>query len=929
MGNNLEEVEHLLLIDGSGFIFRAYHALPQLTKSDGTPTGAVAGYCNMLFKILNEMDKFKASHLAVIFDQKDKTFRSEIYPEYKANRPPPPQDLVPQFDIIREATKAFGIVSIEKKGFEADDIIATLSKEANDNGAKVTIFSSDKDLMQLVSEKTLMYDPIKNTYINIEKVKEKFGVSPNKVIEVQSLIGDSVDNIPGVPGIGVKTASQLISIFNTVENLIENSDQIDRHRIRDLILANIDNIRMSKTLVALNKKVPTDVEVNQLMLKPISPEKLINFTNFMELRTLSKRIENKYQLNINNEAKPSNEAENSIINFKDYETVISLEQLQSWCKKIRKQKYFSVDTETTSLDEMKAVLVGISMCVKPGEACYIPIGHSMEHALTEKKSSYISIYSQLDLETVLQHLSPLFSDGTILKIGQNIKYDIKVLSKYGISFSSFDDTMLMSNCIYGGLQKHSLDFLSSFILNHDPIKIKDLIGSGKNAITFDKIPIDVATRYAGEDADVTLRIWESLKIKLVEKSVYSVYHNLDKPMISVLLKAELEGIKVDQPQLESLSKYFEKKINELEKEIFKESLQEFNIGSPKQLGDILFKTLGLSDGKRNKSGGFQTSADILERLSVNGHGIATLVIEWRKLSKLKSTYADSLRSHVNPKTGRIHTSYNLAGTSTGRLSSSDPNLQNIPIRDEEGRKIREAFVSKQGSVLLSLDYNQIELRILAHMADVKELKDAFRKNIDIHSSTASQIFGVSLEEVDSSLRRKAKAINFGIIYGISAFGLANNLKISRSEAKKFIDNYFEKFPEIKSYMEKTVAFAKEFGFVRTLFNRKIHIKDINAKGPLGSFSERAAINAPIQGTASDIIKRAMIKIDNFLEKSEMESRLLLQVHDELIFETSERHLKNLLKSATDIMEKANLPYLCLDVPLKVEGDHGLNWSKAH
>ena len=929
MGNNLEEVEHLLLIDGSGFIFRAYHALPPLIKSDGTPTGAVAGYCNMLFKILNEMEKFKATHLAVIFDQKDKTFRSDIYPEYKANRPPPPEDLVPQFDIIREATNAFGIISIEKKGFEADDLIATLSKKANDIGAKVTIFSSDKDLMQLVSEKTLMYDPIKNTYINIDKVKEKFGVSPNKVIEVQSLIGDAVDNVPGVPGIGIKTASQLISNFNTVENLIDNNAQIDRQRIRDLILTNIDNIRMSKALVTLNKKVPTDIEINQLMLKPISPEKLINFTNFMELRTLSKRIENKYQLNIDSDPKESDGTESSIINAKDYETVISLEQLQNWCKKIRKQKYFSVDTETTSLDEMKAVLVGISMCVKPGEACYIPIGHSTGDTLTKEKCDYISIYSQLDLETVLQHLSPLFRDKTILKIGQNIKYDIKVLNKYGISFSSFDDTMLMSNCIYGGLQKHSLDFLSSFILNHEPIKIKDLIGSGKNALTFDKIPIHVATSYAAEDADITLRIWETLKIKLVEKSVYSVYHNLDKPMISVLLKAELEGIKVDQPQLENLSKYFEKKINELEKEIFKESRQEFNIGSPKQLGDILFKTLGLPNGKRNKSGAFQTSADILEHLSLNGHAIAILVLEWRKISKLKSTYTDSLRSHINPKTGRIHTSYNLAGTSTGRLSSSDPNLQNIPIRDEEGRKIREAFVSKRGSVLLSLDYNQIELRILAHMADVKELKNAFRKNIDIHSSTASQIFGVSLEKVDSSLRRKAKAINFGIIYGISAFGLANNLKISRSEAKMFIDNYFEKFPEIKNYMEKTVGLAKEFGFVRTLFNRKIHFKDINAKGPLGSFSERAAINAPIQGTASDIIKRAMIKIDNFLENSEMESRLLLQVHDELIFETSEIHLNNLLKSASDIMEKANLPYLSLDVPLKVEGDYGLNWSKAH
>ncbi len=926
MGNSLEKVEHLLLIDGSGFIFRAYHALPQLKKSDGTPTGAVAGYCNMLFKIVNEMEKFKPSHFAVVFDQKDKTFRSEIYPEYKANRPPPPEDLVPQFDLIREATRAFGIETIEQKGFEADDIIATLSKEANDIGAKVTIFSSDKDLMQLVSVKTSMYDPIKNTYIDINKVKEKFGVLPSQVIDVQSLVGDPVDNVPGVPGIGIKTASQLISTFNTVENLIENSNQIERLRIRDLISTNVDNIRMSKALVTLNKKVETNIEIDKLILKPISPEELINFTNFMELKTLSKRIENKYELNIDDESKIKDVTKNPKINVKNYETIISLEQLESWCVKIREQKFFAIDTETTSLNEFKAALVGISLCIKPGKACYIPIGHTEEETLQREK---ISIYSQLDLETVLHHLSPLFSDKNILKIGQNIKYDIKVLSKYGIRFSSVDDTMLMSNCIYGGLQKHNLDFLSTFLLNHEPIKIKDLLGSGKNALTFDKIPINIAACYAGEDADITLRVWEILKIKLVEQSVYSVYHNLDKPMISVLIKAELEGIKVNQSQLENLSKYFEKRINELERKIFKESGEEFNVGSPKQLGDILFIRLRLPDGKKNKSGAFQTSADILENLSVNGHSIAALVLEWRKISKLKSTYSDSLRSHVNPKTGRIHTSYNLAGTSTGRLSSSDPNLQNIPIRDEEGKKIRETFVSKKGSVLLSLDYNQIELRILAHMADVKELKNAFRKNIDIHSSTASQIFGVSLEQVDQSLRRKAKAINFGIIYGISAFGLANNLKISRSEAKLFIDNYFEKFPEIKTYMEKTVEFAKEFGFVRTLFNRKIHIKEINSKGPLGSFSERAAINAPIQGTASDIIKRAMIKIDDFLKKSETESKLLLQVHDELIFETSEVHVNNLLKNASDIMEKANLPYLKLEVPLKVEGGFGLNWSLAH
>ena len=920
--HDLNSGKHLILVDGSGFIFRAYHALPPLTKSDGTPTGAVSGYCNMLFKLINELKEFKATHIAVVFDHKDKTFRSNIYPDYKANRPPPPEDLVPQFQLIRDATEAFGFLAIDKKGYEADDIIATLAKNATEEGAIVTIFSSDKDLMQLVSDDIKMYDPIRNIFIDIDRVQEKFGVTPDKVIDVQALIGDKVDNVPGVPGVGIKTASSLIAEFKTVENLVEKYEAIDKDRIKNLISNNINKIILSKKLVTLLKTVEINTNLHDLELGTLNLDKLLAFTKLMELNSLSKRISS--QLEELNSSKTSKDDQRELIPSEKYEVIRTEDDLNKWCEKILKQKFFAIDTETTSLDTLSAEIVGISLCIGIGEACYIPIAHLADQSEDTKLEE-----KQLDIDTVLRRLQPLLADKSILKIGHNIKYDIKVLDKYKCYVNSFDDTMLMSHCINGGQQRHSLDAIAKDFLNHETIKLKDLIGSGKKELNFKNVPIKLAADYAAEDADMTFRAWKIFKKELIKKSVYSVYQNIDKPMVPVLIDAELKGIVVDKAQLEILSQFFEKKLSDLENKIFSIVGFKFNIASPKQLGEILFEKLSLPDGKKNKSGGFQTGADILENLSMRGFEIASYLLEWRKISKLKSTYSDSLMLHINNVTGRVHTSFNLAGTSTGRLSSSDPNLQNIPIRDTEGKKIREAFTAKEGAKLLSLDYNQIELRLLAHIADVKGLKNAFKNNIDIHSSTASQIFKVNIGDVDASLRRKAKAINFGIIYGISAFGLSKNLKITRTEAQEFIDNYFKQFPEIRDYMDTTIETAKRSGFVTTLFNRKIHLPNIGTKGPLGGFAERAAINAPIQGSASDIIKRAMIKIHEFLKSSKLDADLLLQVHDELIFETNNETIDEIQKRASEIMEQATLPYLDLDVPLKVEGGHGINWSLAH
>ena len=692
---------------------------------------------------------------------------------------------------------------------------------------------------------------------------------------MQALIGDKVDNVPGVPGVGVKTASRLISDFNNVENLVERCETIDKDRIKNLISLNIDKIILSKKLVTLHKNVEIDTNLEDLELASLNLEKLLVFTKLMEFNTLSKRIAT--QLEELSLSRASDKDNGELISKENYEVVQTEDALNRWCQEILRQKIFAIDTETTSLDTLTAEIVGVSICIGLGKACYIPISHQsnqIEYKELEEK--------QLGIDIVLKKIQPLLADRSILKIGHNIKYDIKVLDKYKCQVNSFDDTMLMSHCINGGRQRHSLDAVVKNLLNRDTIKIKDLIGSGKKELNFKSVPISLAANYAAEDADMTYRIWKILKKELVKQSVYSVYQNIDKPMVPVLVDAELNGVKVDKKQLQKLSQFFERKLKGLEDEIFSIVGVKFNIASPKQLSEVLFEKLKLPSGKKNKSGGFQTGADILEDLASKGFGVASHLLEWRKISKLKSTYSDSLMLHINNLTGRVHTSFNLAGTSTGRLSSSDPNLQNIPIRDMEGKKIREAFIAKKGAKLLSLDYNQIELRLLAHIADVKGLKNAFRDKIDIHSSTASQIFNVTLEDVDASLRRKAKAINFGIIYGISAFGLSRNLKISRTESQEFIDNYFKQFPEIRDYMNNTVEMAKKNGFVTTLFKRKIHLPNIGTKGPLGSFAERASINAPIQGSASDIIKRAMIKIHQFLKRSESDADLLLQVHDELI-----------------------------------------------
>ena len=944
---------HIHLIDGSGFIFRAYHALPPLTKSDGTPVGAVSGFCNMLFKMIEEttFGPEAPTHLAVIFDHKGKTFRSKIYPKYKENRPPPPEDLIPQFNLIREATKAFGLPCIELEGFEADDIIATYAKQARDLGGKVTIVSSDKDLMQLVDENISLYDAMKNRRIDSEAVFEKFGVMPKDVIDVQALAGDSVDNIPGAPGIGVKTAAQLITEYGNLENLLNNAHNITQPKRREILLQNKSEILVSRELVTLKPDVNLSRELQEFLLTPPEPERLLSFLHDMEFKTLSRRFSKKIGIENVDESKEERQGDDSKFfryedyvkqgveigdysNFKDleYKTVFSKTHLVEVLGQIKENGFFALDTETTSLNEMEAELVGISLCFEIGKAFYIPVGHK-EEAVDGIEGTLFS-ESRLDkrqmpLDMVIDELKPILENSSILKIGQNIKYDSKILNKYGINISAVDDTMLMSFCINGGRHGHGMDSLSTRYLNHDPIPIKELIGIGKSAVTFDKVSIEKATTYASEDADITLRLWSTFKPSLIANRVTTVYETMERPLISVLKKMEENGIVVDRKHLQDMSNKLAQKMTELESDIHKKAGFEFNVGSPKQLGEVLFETLKMPGGKKGKTGAFATGADVLMTLSVEGYDFAQDVLDWRQMSKLKSTYTDALQDHIDEGTGRVHTSYISSGASTGRLSSSDPNLQNIPIRTEEGRKIREAFISKKGYKIVSLDYSQIELRILAHMAEIDSLKKAFHEGLDIHAMTASEIFNVPLDEMTSDIRRKAKAINFGVIYGISAFGLANNLRIKREEAKNFIDTYFARYPGIKEYMDKTVSGAKSDGFVSTMFGRKVHTPEINAKGPSGGFAWRAAINAPIQGTAADIIKRAMIKIDRFLGQSSLQAKMLLQVHDELIFEVLDNEVEQASKEISLIMEKACEPVLKLSVPLIVDSGFGNSWALAH
>ena len=926
---------HLHLIDGSGFIFRAYHALPPLTrKSDGLPVGAVSGFCNMLFKIIEDQKGSNApTHLVVVFDAKGKTFRSDIYPEYKMNRPPAPEDLVPQFPLTRDATRAFGLACIEQEGFEADDIMATLAIQARDAGGHVTIVSSDKDLMQLVGNGVEMYDAMKNKRIGSEQVVEKFGVGPNRVIDVQSLAGDSVDNVPGAPGIGIKTAALLINEYGDLDSLLERASEIKQPKRRETLIDNADQIRTSRDLVTLKTDMKMDCDLDDFAVHAPDPEVMLNFLSEMEFRTMSARIANKFGVSAPEiKASDKSNAENNIIelkhipiNTKNYELIDNINDLNRWIKKIYQRGYVAVDTETTGLNDMIVDLVGICLSVEIGEACYIPLGHTNGEDDLFGGASLCS--GQINLEEALTILRPVLQDPSIIKIGQNIKYDTKIFARYNVNLTPVDDTMLLSYAINGGKHNHGMDYLSERYLDHKPISIKSLLGSGKSAITFDKVPISDAVNYAAEDADITLRLWKLFKPMLHANSVTKVYEKLERPLIPVLAKMEMDGIKVDRNTLSRMSNNFAQSMSGLEAEIYDLAGQSFNVGSPKQLGEILFDKLELPGGKKGKTGAYGTGVDVLEDLASEGYELPVKVLDWRQMSKLKSTYTDALQGHINPNTGRVHTSYVISGASTGRLSSTDPNLQNIPIRSEAGRKIREAFIAEEGNVLLSLDYSQIELRILAHIAKIDTLKQAFHEGQDIHALTASQMFNVPLENMDPMIRRQAKAINFGVIYGISGFGLARNLRIPRKEAQSFIDTYFERFPGIRTYMDETVSFAKENGYVETLFGRKVHTSEINAKGPQAGFAKRAAINAPIQGTAADIIRRAMVQMPDAI--AHLPVKMLLQVHDELIFEVNKDALSETTEVVRKIMEKASEPVVKLDVPLVVDAGFGSNWADAH
>ena len=923
---------HLHLIDGSAFIFRAYHALPPLTrKSDGLPVGAVSGFCNMLNRYIEDNNGPDApTHVAVIFDHSSHSFRNDIFDGYKANRPPAPEDLVPQFPLTREATKAFNIACEEMEGFEADDMIATIACQARDAGGRVTIISSDKDLMQLVGDGIEMYDAMKNKRIDREGVFEKFGVYPDRVIDVQSLAGDSVDNVPGAPGIGVKTAAALINEFGDLDELLSRAVEIKQPKRRQTLLDHAEQIKLSRELVTLDCNTPLTFALEDLEFRAPIPGQLLDFLTKMEFRTLTKRIAQKFELEIPTSDNLDTTSTNNIsekipFDSANYEYIKTADQLQTWVHKIYETGYVAIDTETTSLNDMLAELVGISLATEIGSACYIPIGHK-EGQDDDLFDNFQLVEGQLDLEYVLDCLRPVLTDDSILKIGQNIKYDAKVLSRYGIEVTTFDDTMLLSYAMHGGLHNHGMDALSERYLDHSPISIKTLIGSGKSAITFDKVKIAEAVTYAAEDADITLRLWKIFKQKLHLSKVTKVYESLERPLVSVLAQMEKNGVKVDRETLSRMSNAFAQKMAGLEAEIYELAGETFNVGSPKQLGEIMFDKLGYEGGKKGKNGAYATGADILEELATS-YDFPKRVLDWRQLSKLKSTYTDALQDHINPDTGRVHTSYSIAGAVTGRLSSTEPNLQNIPVRTEDGRRIREAFVAESGNILVSLDYSQIELRILAHIAKIDALKQAFHDGLDIHAMTASEMFDVPLDQMTPEIRRQAKAINFGVIYGISGFGLARNLRIPRAEAQGFIDRYFDRFPGIKEYMDETIKFSKENNYVKTLFGRVIHTPEINAKGPMAGFAKRAAINAPIQGTAADIIRRAMIRVPDAIK--DLPAKMLLQVHDELLFEVKEEFSQDLVDKVQSIMETASLPFLKMDIPLSVDAGHGLNWAEAH
>jgi len=929
---------HLHLIDGSAYIFRAYHALPPLTrKSDGLPVGAVAGFCNMISRYVdgNGTSKDAPTHVAVIFDHSSKTFRNAIYPEYKANRPPLPEDLRPQFPLTREASRAFNLATIEVEDFEADDIIATLARQARAAGGRCTIISSDKDLMQLVGDGVEMFDPMKNKTIGVAEVEEKFGVPPGRVVDVQALAGDSVDNIPGAPGIGLKTAALLIQEYGDLETLLARAGEIKQPKRRETLVENAAKIRVSMQLVTLRDDTPLPVGLDDLEVREPDAHVLMGFLTAMEFRTLTRRIAERLKIEApavpvdlvasDDHALP--EVAEVVVPFDHagYVTIRDAATLAGWIAAAREQGFVAVDTETTSLDEMRAELVGVSLALAPGRAAYIPLGHVSGGG--DLFGAAVRAEGQMPMDEALALLKPLLEDDAVLKVFQNTKYDFKIFARHGIRVTPTDDTMLMSSALHAGLHGHGMDTLSEQHLGHVPIPIRQLLGSGKAQVTFDKVDVAEATKYAAEDADVTLRLWQKFKPLLHRSRVTTVYEVLERPLVPVLADMEMAGIRVDRDVLSRMSNAFAQKMAGLEDEIHKLAGRAFNVGSPKQLGEILFDEMSLPGGEKGKTGAYATGAEVLEDLAAEGHDLPARVLDWRQLAKLKSTYTDALQDHINPETGRVHTSYSLVGAVTGRLSSTDPNLQNIPIRTEEGRRIREAFVAAPGRVLVSLDYSQIELRILAHVAGLPALKQAFRDGHDIHAMTASEMFNVPLDQMTPDIRRQAKAINFGVIYGISGFGLARNLRIPRAEAQAFIDRYFERFPGIRAYMDETIAGAKERGHVQTLFGRRIHTPEINARGPGAGFAKRAAINAPIQGTAADIIRRAMVRVPGAIR--DLPATMLLQVHDELLFEVDAEAADDLTARVKAVMEGAAAPAVHLDVPLVVEAGRGANWAAAH
>ncbi|YBV95658.1 DNA polymerase I [Phyllobacteriaceae bacterium JZ32] len=983
--------DHLFLVDGSGYIFRAYHALPPLTrKSDGLPVGAVSGFCNMLWKLLKDARNTDVgvvpTHFAVIFDYSSKTFRNTIYPEYKANRSVPPEDLIPQFGLIRQATKAFNLPCIEKEGYEADDLIATYARLAVEAGGDVTIISSDKDLMQLVNHKVSMYDGMKDKQISIPEVIEKWGVPPEKMIDLQALTGDSTDNIPGIPGIGPKTAAQLLEEYGDLDTLLARASEIKQQKRRENIIAFADQARLSRQLVTLKNDTPIDLGLDALVLEPQDGPRLIGFLKAMEFTSLTRRVAettgtdaaeiepvpvetewgaaahgpdlDKGEADGSAEATTAEVAGGSVaasvptvsseaaaltpaalaksrvdaalgqkIDTTGYVCIRDLATLQAWIDEATETGFVAFDTETNSLFPMEAELIGLSLALAPGRAAYVPLAHKSG---TGDLLGGGMLENQIPLDQALAALKPMLEDRSVLKIAQNMKFDWLLMHRYGIDIAPFDDTMLISYALDAGPGGHGMDSLSERWLGHKTIHYKEVAGSGKSAVSFDMVDLERATAYAGEDADVTLRLWRVLKPRLAAEGAVSVYERLERPLVTVLARMEARGISVDRQILSRLSGELAQSAAAIEDEIYKLAGERFNIGSPKQLGDILFGKMGFPGGSKTKTGQWSTSAQVLEDLAAAGHELPRKIVDWRQLTKLKSTYTDALPGYINRETGRVHTCYAMAATSTGRLSSSDPNLQNIPIRTAEGRKIRTAFIAGPGNKLISADYSQIELRVLAHVADIPQLKQAFADGMDIHAMTASEMFNVPIKDMPSEVRRRAKAINFGIIYGISAFGLANQLSIPREEAGQYIRTYFERFPGIRDYMDATKAFAREHGYVETIFGRRAHYPEIRSSNPqMRAFNERAAINAPIQGSAADIIRRAMIRMDDALAEAGLSARMLLQVHDELVFEAPDEEVDKTIPVVRHVMENAAMPAVSLSVPLQVDARAAQNWDEAH